>query len=57
MSMPIGPRRAKATKAIKARRANHMPNHQRVDNHTVPIRAKANMPIQQSGKSLTHKVL
>jgi hypothetical protein len=54
MRMPIGPRRAKARKAIKA---IHMPNHQRVDNHTVPIRAKANMPIQQSGKSLTSKVL
>ena len=54
MSMPIGPIRAKAR---KARKANHMPNHQRVENHTVPIRARANMPIQQNGKSLTHKVL
>ena len=37
MSMPIGPRRAKA---IKVRKANHMPNHQRVEHHTVPIKGR-----------------
>ena len=54
MSMPIGPIRAKAR---KVRHANRMPNHQRVETHTVPIRANANMPIQHSGKSHTSKVL
>ena len=31
MSMPIGPIRAEAR---KLRKANHMPNHQRVEHHT-----------------------
>ena len=54
VTMPIGPIRAKAR---NARNANHRPNHQRVDNHTVQIRARVSLPIQHSGKSLTSKVL